>query len=58
MAGHLAVTQGSHLEGPGLGLLPCCCHVEFLIFEQGAPHFSFLMGPINYVVGPGSGDCV
>lgn len=43
--------------GPPAWLLPCCCYAEFLmIFEQRAPHFCFVVGPTNNVVGPGRRD--
>lgn len=37
-------------------LMLCCHHFEILkIFEQGAPHFHFVLGLTNYAAGPSLG---
>lgn len=41
------------LEGT-FDLVLCCHCLKFLIiYEQGAPHFHFVLGSANYVAGPG-----
>lgn len=47
-----ADAQVPYTEGLTLVFLLCCYHLEILYFEHGAPHFHFVLGPTNHVVGP------
>lgn len=39
-------------RGPCLVYCSSVSVFKFLIFEQGAQHFRFSLGPVNYVAGP------
>lgn len=41
-----------HSEGPPLGLMLSCGHLEINNFKQGALHCYFLLGPTDDIAGP------
>ena len=46
------LSTGSHIQGPGLGLIFSSAILKFLtIFEHEAPYFHFALGPAYNIAG-------